>query len=88
MGMVMVRWTPLVRAVPLDPLLGDEISSSPNYPFPHVAGWLLWYADVGRAKKEIVDETGASFGALELRKVERIGFRMHALCKICKICRL
>jgi hypothetical protein len=58
---------------------------------------LLWYAGVGRAKKEIVDETGAShfprkvmigFGALELRKVERIGFGMHALCKICKIFRL
>jgi len=48
---------------------------------------LSWYADVGReAKKEIVDETGASqfprevmigFGALELRKVECIGFGAH-----------
>jgi len=85
MGMVMVRWTPLVRAVPLDPLLGDEISSSPNYPFPHVAGWLLWYADVGRATTEIVDEPGASFGALELRKVESIGFERHTWCEICRL---
>jgi hypothetical protein len=56
---------------------------------------LSWYADVGReAKKEIVDETGASqfsrevmidFGALELREVERIGFGRHTSCKICRL---
>ena len=56
---------------------------------------LSWYAHVGReAKKEIVDETGASqfprkvmigFGALELRKVECIGFGRHTSCKICRL---